>query len=364
MHSTDNLHSRSLRLSLLLALCLVFILPWQYASARSGSGHRKQKIEYPNGDVYKGETKNGLRSGHGTLKCADGRVFEGSWVDDDLREGKLTYKTMGTYEGFFRNLKLDGYGVRKYPDKRKIEGTWRNDARHGIVKETDKHGKSSTALYLNGIKTGYKIAAGEAKLGIDLSRYQENVVWQELFTHGDSDPDYRLSGDTLVKVRPVEFVIIKATEGGDHADRLFRTHYDNALRHNVHKGFYHFYNTTASATANARNYITNVSLQKHDLPPILDIEKDGIPRDSIQKWLDIVEKHFGRKPMIYTNEKYYKMYVEGSKLKRYPLWYSRFGRRDIDRGAAILQFTDKGRIEGVKNHAVDINILRDNRLIH
>ena len=321
---------------------------------QNGSG----KIEYDNGDVYKGHFKNGKRSGKGKLTCADGRVFEGEWANDDLRHGKLTYKTMGTYEGYFRDLKLDGYGVRKYPDKRRVEGTWKADNRHGIIKETDKKGKQSTSLYLNGIKTDYKVADKGDRLGIDLSRYQENVIWQELFLHGDQAPDYRLSGDKRKSVRPVEFVIIKATEGGDHADRLFLQHRDNAERHNLRKGFYHFYNTTASATANARNYITNVSLDKRDLPPILDIEKDNVPVDSLRKWLDLVERHYGRKPMIYTNERYYKKYVEGTRLAKYPLWYSRFGQRDVHRGADILQFTDQGRIEGVKNHAVDINLLR------
>lgn len=105
--------------------------------------------------------------------------------------------------------------------------------------------------------------------------------------------------------------------------------------------------------------ISGTSLfEKGDFPPILDIEKDGVPVDSLVKWMKIVEKHYGRKPMVYTNERYYKKYVKGTKLAKYPLWYSRFGQRAIDRDCHILQFTEKGLIDGVRNHVVDINEFR------
>lgn len=321
-------------------------------------GVKKTTIEYANGDKYKGETLNGKRSGNGKLTCADGRVFEGEWVNDDLRYGKLTYKSTGHYEGFFRNLKLDGYGTRYYPDKT-VKGMWKDDNRHGIVTETDKKGRSSTTFYRNGVKMdGISVVKGEYVMGIDLSNYQQNVVWQDLYLAGDTEPDYRLPRSLQSNVRPVEFVILKATEGGNHVDKMYLTHRDNAERHNYRKGYYHFYNTTASATANAQNYINNVTLDKGDFPPILDIEKDGVAVDSLVKWMKIVEKHYKRKPMIYTNERYYKKYVEGTKLAKYPLWYSRFGQRAIDRNAHILQFTEKGLIDGVKNHVVDINEFR------
>ncbi len=334
----------------LLTVALCFSLPL--------SAKGKETVTYPNGDVYKGEVVDGKRVGKGKLTCADGKVYEGEWVNDEIRHGKLTYKNTGHYEGYFRNMKLDGYGERYYSDKT-VKGLWKENNRHGIVTETDKHGNSSTDFYRNGVKmTGIEVGKGDYVMGIDLSNYQQNVIWQDLYLCGDSAPDYRLPVSLKGKIVPVEFVIMKATEGGDHIDKMLPTHRDNAVRHNYRKGYYHFYNTTASATANANNYIRNVNLEKGDFPPILDIEKVGVPVDSLVKWMKIVEKHYGRKPMIYTNERYYKMYVEGTKLAKYPLWYSRFGQRAIDRNCHILQFTDKGLIDGVRNHVVDINEFR------
>lgn len=361
---------KPIRFSIISLLLIAAAIPTHYhcnAFAYPAAKHDKQKKhteKYTNGDVYTGGWRNGMRNGNGKLKCADGRIFEGEWVNDDLRYGKLTYKNTGYYEGYFRNLKLDGYGERHYPDKT-VKGFWKNDNRHGIVTETDSKGKKQTAFYRKGIKMeNIKVKRRERAYGLDLSAYQENVVWQDLFICGNEGPDYRLPYSLTGNVTPLEFVIMKATEGGDHVDRMLKVHRDNAERHNFVKGYYHFYNTTASATANAANYIRNVKLEKGDFPPILDIEKDGVPVDSLVKWLKIVERHYGKQPMIYTNERYYKKYVEGTKLAKYPLWYSRFGRKDIDRGCHILQFTEDAVIDGVKNHKVDLNEFRRNDLDH
>lgn len=349
-------------LFIISALIMMIAAAGSEIFASNGNRAAKATIEYPNGDLYKGETLDGKRVGKGKLTCADGKVYEGVWVDDDLRHGKLTYKNTGHYEGFFRNLQLDGYGTRYYPDKT-VTGLWKENNRHGIVTETDKRGHSTTSLYKNGVKLeGVRVGKNEYVMGLDLSNYQQNVIWQDLYLAGDSTPDYRLPRNLTAKVTPIEFVILKATEGGDHVDKMYLTHRDNAERNNYRKGYYHFYNTTSSATANAQNYIRNVTLDKGDFPPILDIEKEGVPVDSLLKWMKLVEKHYKRKPMIYTNERYYKKYVEGTKLEKYPLWYSRFGQRTIDRNAHILQFTDKGLVDGVRNHAVDINEFRRGEL--
>ncbi len=343
--------------SRILAALLLAIIATAYLPLPTLAKH-KEIIEYANGDVYTGETLNGMRHGKGKLKCKDGKTYEGDWINDDIRYGKLTYKNTGYYEGYFRNMQLDGYGVRHYPDKT-VTGMWKDNNRHGIVEEKEKGKKSRLVFYRNGVKMeNINVTEGEYVMGLDLSAWQKDVIWQDLYLCGTNEPDYRLPKSLVGDIVPIEFVIMKATEGGDHVDKMLPIHRDNAERHNYRKGYYHFYNTTASATANAENYIRNVTLEKGDFPPILDIEKDNVPVDSLVKWIKIVEKHFKKKPMIYTNERYYKMYVEGTKLAKYPLWYSRYGRRDIVRNAHIFQFTDQGKVDGVRDHVVDINEFR------
>lgn len=251
----NHTYPRNTRLLAVILLLLTAITDNVLLSAKG-----KETINYANGDVYKGEVVNGLRHGQGKLKCADGKVYEGEWVNDEIRHGKLTYKNTGYYEGYFRNMQLDGYGERHYSDKT-VKGLWKENNLHGIVTETDKHGKSSTYFYRKGVKMpDITVGKGDYVMGIDLSNYQQNVVWQDLYLCGDSAPDYRLPMSLKGKIVPVEFVIMKATEGGDHIDRMLSSHRDNAVRHNYRKGYYHFYNTTASATANANNYIRNVTL--------------------------------------------------------------------------------------------------------
>ena len=323
----------------------------------SGLFSGKGTMKYLNGDEYEGHWKDGMRHGKGKLKTSSGLEYEGDWVEGDLRYGKLKYKTMGEYEGYFKDLKLHGYGIRRYPN-RIVEGRWNADNREGIMTETDKNGKVTRAFYRNGVKTPLTVNTSGQSMGIDISRYQSNIRWPQLYFYIDGkEPDYRLNGAVTGRVRPVDFVIIKATEGGDHKDRLMDNHADNAERFGYTRGFYHFYNTTSSAEANATNYIANVKLDDHDLPPILDIEVEGAKVEELLKWLKTVEKHYGRKPLLYTNERFYKMYVEGTPLAKYPLWYSRFGRKDIDRGARIFQFTESGRLDGILDNTVDINVI-------
>lgn len=324
------------------------------AGQLSGRG----KMTYLNGDVYDGEWADGHRSGHGRLKTRSGDVYEGTWADDQLTHGKATYKGMGWYEGYFADLLPDGWGVRSQGGHT-VEGRWTAGQPDGIMKDTPRRGKPLYSLYRNGIPTALTVTPDLPQMGIDISRYQPDIVWPHLYFYNEGQgDDYRTHDMAFGSVRPVEFVIIKATEGGDHVDPMMQAHGDNALRHNYPRGFYHFYNTTSSASANAANFISRVSLRDNDLPPILDIEVDGEQVDSLLHWMQLVERHYGRKPMIYTNERYYRQYVEGTALEQYPLWYARYGRRDIDRGAPLLQFTESGRIDGVRGHTVDINEMR------
>ncbi len=320
----------------------------------------KGKMVYLNGDVYDGHWRNGKRDGRGKLKTASGDVYEGEWVSDQLVTGKLRYKDKkrGTYEGTFRELMPDGYG-KLHSKKLTQEGHWLGGHPEGIVKEKAGKEKEHLVLYRDGQPTNLTIDTDGPAMGIDISRYQSEVIWPQLYFYTDgTEPDYRTLGANKGTVKPVEFVIMKATEGGDHVDRMLATHTANAERHNFVKGFYHFYNTTSSASANAANYIANVTIGKDDLPPILDIEREGESVDSLLHWMKVVETHYGRKPIIYTNERFYKMYVEGTPLEKYPLWYSRYGRKDIDRGARLFQFTDQGLIDGVRGSKVDINVIR------
>jgi lysozyme len=63
-----------------------------------------------------------------------------------------------------------------------------------------------------------------------------------------------------------------------------------------------------------------VILDKSDLPPVLDIEVIGNPgaaklRQNIRIWLNVVEKHYGMKPIIYSYIDFYEKYIYGTVIQ-------------------------------------------------
>lgn len=63
----------------------------------------KARIDFPNGDEYEGDYKDGKREGYGIMRFADsGNVYEGQWEDDEITgRGKLTYPTGEVHKGTF-----------------------------------------------------------------------------------------------------------------------------------------------------------------------------------------------------------------------------------------------------------------------
>lgn len=69
-------------------------------------------IRYANGDIYKGQIKNGVREGLGTCYFANKDVYEGMWKDDKMEcVGKYIFADRSFYSGDFKNGCKEGIGV-------------------------------------------------------------------------------------------------------------------------------------------------------------------------------------------------------------------------------------------------------------
>ena len=70
-------------------------------------GQAIETINYPNGDVYVGEVRNGQRNGQGTFTYASGSVYVGEYRDDQRNgQGTYTYADGSVQNGIWRDNEL------------------------------------------------------------------------------------------------------------------------------------------------------------------------------------------------------------------------------------------------------------------
>ncbi|SHL98386.1 glycoside hydrolase family 25 protein [Chryseobacterium polytrichastri] len=187
--------------------------------------------------------------------------------------------------------------------------------------------------------------------GFDISHYQnrEDIKWDSL----------SIGNKTI----PLEFVVMRATMGNRNADKHFDEFWQQAKKHTLVRGAYHFYRADEDPVIQANNFLANVKLESGDLPPILDIEK--IPKrktnkkliEDLKVWCKIIEETYGKKPIIYTYYHYYKDFLKGE-FDDYPLWLANYN--DVptpspDSNWDFWQFTENGIVNGI-NTKVDLNI--------
>ena len=181
--------------------------------------------------------------------------------------------------------------------------------------------------------------------GIDVSHYQSTIDW-----------------DT-VAAQNVHFAFVKATEGHDLNDSLFCRNWMEMKRVGLKRGAYHFFHPGTSAELQARQFMRWVELDQGDMAPVLDIEVlNGVSKveliSSVREWLFIVEIHFGIKPIIYTNLKFYNKYLAGH-FDDYPVWIARYNtkmpRLACGRDWDFWQYGNQGRIAGIEGN-VDFNV--------
>lgn len=186
--------------------------------------------------------------------------------------------------------------------------------------------------------------------GIDVSRYQDRINWKEV---------KKMKVDSI----KISFAFIKATEGECRIDRYFSMNWGNAKKNRIIRGAYHYYRPQVSSKLQAENFISNVKLEKGDLPPVLDIEilASGFNADNtvrgIKNWLKIIEKAYHIKPIIYTNIDFYNNYLTDKGFSDYPLWIAHYYKEKVRLNQIwyFWQHNDRGKVNGISGD-VDFNV--------
>lgn len=174
--------------------------------------------------------------------------------------------------------------------------------------------------------------------GIDLSHYQGEVFWEAI---GDNSK--------------MAYVYLKATEGGDRIDSRYASNIELAHRYGLKVGSYHFFRPKTELSKQLANFMAQCKPHDQDLIPMIDVEtKGGLDTDafcdSLLTFLDMVEKAYRQKPLLYTGTNFYNRYLVG-KLDGYKLMIAQYNSREPvladDRDYTLWQYTGKGHIDGI-----------------
>lgn len=325
-------------------------------------------LEMERGFLYTGSLRNNRRYGQGRMITPKGTIYEGEWLGNQIIEGTmLTDKS--EYDGQFKNLSPDGYGTMRYKNGSFYRGMWKAGAKSGIGLFIDSIGGKSFGLWSKGLidKTTMNSRVDNISYGIDLSHHNKITDWGNMALYMKQDGFVHTSIPKIdYYFSPIDFVFLKATEGATHRDKNYLSNMMNAKKYHKKRGSYHFMHLTSSSVEEqVENFLDYIVYEEGDLPPVLDIEVTkqaesiGIDstRQKVLKWLALVEKRLGIKPIVYTSANFKRDYLSSSEFDNYDFWIAHYNNTEPNcKGYKYWQFTDKGKIHGNNSGMYDINI--------
>lgn len=341
------------------------------------------RMPVPNG-TYTGSIIRGtsIRDGEGYFVNKDGERYEGTWEKDKLVYG-TRINSISEYTGQFdEELRNHGFGIIKYSDEyisnksnRGLQdstiivsyiGNWYKDKKHGLGRAIKKDGSMEFGEYKDGIfqpTTGASYKVGEKVYGIDVSRHQADIDWDNLALYCDANGNVRnVDNENKKYMQPVFFVYLKATEGDSLKDRTYKNRKMEAQNHRIVSGAYHYFRLGIDVNAQVKNFLETATWSEGDLPPALDVEdEDDIRKYGVDKlqetvlyWLEAIEEKMGVRPIIYTRDFILNEYLDSPKFKEYKFWIARYGNSPSYSDWQFWQKSDAVRMKG-HNGPIDVN---------
>lgn len=186
---------------------------------------------------------------------------------------------------------------------------------------------------------GVGLQAQTRTRGIDVSKYQGVINWTK-----------------VAKDSTIKFVYIKATEGTSIVDPRYKENVAGARKAGLLVGSYHLYSGKTTAYQQFANFKKVVKKSEQDLVPVLDIEGHHVHRLNMQrvdKLLELMEREYGAKPVIYTSERLYRVHLSGKKYSSYHIFIANYRGTPSVR-YTLWQYTETGHVSGIKGF-VDIS---------
>ena len=208
------------------------------------------------------------------------------------------------------------------------------------------------------------------RYGIDVSHHQETIDWPSVAA--DSSSGHR-----------VQFAIMKAGQGVK-IDSRFNENWANARSAGLTIGAYQYFSFKTSPENQAQFFINTVELNNGDLRPIVDVESDssddplstgGLSKeqlnDRLKRFLDLIEDHYGVRPIIYSGHYFYSNILAGN-YPAYDFWLAEYKKSaqtatqmseilttSSGESALMWQFSASGSIEGIEGE-VDLDYVAEN----
>ena len=203
-------------------------------------------------------------------------------------------------------------------------------------------------------RTGVPPRNTEAKYdGIDISSHQGFIDWA------------KVSSD-----KNISFVYIKATEGATYRSPHYAHNITQARRHGLLVGSYHYLSSSSTIDEQFKNFSKFALKSVQDLIPMLDVEVRGDWSrsqliDSVDRFCQLVELHYGVQPMIYSTMGFYNKNL-APHFNKHHLYIGRYSNEkpeiNWEGEYTIWQYSETGIIPGIDAY-VDLCRYRDDAWI-
>lgn len=181
-----------------------------------------------------------------------------------------------------------------------------------------------------------------ALLGIDVSKYQGTIDWPKVAS------DNHLS-----------FVYIKATEGATLTDERFATNIEQARKAGLPVGCYHVYSRHTNAQGQFDNFKQAVKGCGMNLVPVVDIEPEAgfeLNIKRVDMLLQLFEKEYGVKPIIYTTMAAYLKYFNLERYGAYHVFIACYDLKYPTTRYTLWQYTPKEKVAGIMGYVDGIKL--------
>jgi lysozyme len=201
---------------------------------------------------------------------------------------------------------------------------------------------------LEAVGLNYPSATDYPIHGIDVSKFQGDIDWNAVANSG------------------VKFAWIKATEGGDRLDQRFQANWSGAKAAGIAHGAYHFVYWCRPPLEEIRWFEQNAPAEDDALPPVLDVEATPTSKTchrhlteagavaDMKVMLEEMERHYGKRPIIYTTVDFYQAILSDGAFMDYSIWVRstkyhpavKYGLRPW----RFWQYQSDGSVAGIASH--------------